>query len=219
MPFAYPINLELQGRRAVVIGEFAVRERKHQGLLAAGAEVTIIAQEPSIILDALETEGRVKVVRRGYEPGDLAGAFVAVVSSNDADEREAMWQESRDAHVLLNCMDDIPHCDWAAPALVRRGDLILAISTGGRSPALAKRLKDDLSRQLGPEWTDMLEVLGEVREDTLPKLPDMRDRARRWQRALDLDELRDLVRDGEPHEAARRLRNRLLEGIATPDPT
>ena len=215
MPFAYPINLELNGRRAVVIGELAVRERKHQGLLAAGADVTIIAEEPSIILDALETEGRAKVVRRGYEPGDLAGAFVAVASSGDDEEREAIWLESREKHVLLNTVDDIPHGDWAAPALVRRVDLISAISTGGRSPALAKRLREDLSRQFGPEWTDMLEVLGDVREETLPLLPDLRDRSRRWTRALDLEELRELVRDGEPHEAARRLKNRLLEGVAT----
>lgn len=213
MPFAYPISLELQGRRAVVIGELAVRERKHQGLLAAGADVTIIAEEPSIILDALETEGRAKVVRRGYEPGDLVGAFVAIASSDDEEVREAIWLESRDQHVLLNTVDDIPHCDWAAPALVRRGDLILAISTGGRSPALAKRLREDLSRQFGPEWTDMLEVLGDVREETLPLLPDMRDRSRRWTRALDLEELRDLVRDGEPLEAAARLKARLLEGL------
>lgn len=213
MPFTYPINLELQGRRAVVIGEFAVRERKHQGLLAAGAEVTIIAEEPSIILDALETEGRTKVVRRGYEKGDLVGAFVAVVSSDDANERGAIWLESRVEHVLLNTMDDIPHCDWAAPALVRRGDLIIAISTGGRSPALAKRLREDLSRQFGPEWTDMLQVLGDVREETLPLLPDMRDRSRRWSHALDLDELRELVLDGNPLEAAARLRARLLEGV------
>lgn len=214
MPFSYPINLELEGRRAVVIGEFAVRERKHQGLLAAGADVTIIAEEPSIILDALETEGRAKVVRRGYERGDLAGAFVAVASSPDSKTREAIWQESRDAHVLLNTVDDIPHCDWAAPALVRRGDLIIAISTGGRSPALAKRLREDLSRQFGPEWTDMLEVLGDVRQATVSLLPDMRDRSRRWTRALDLEELRDLVRDGEPLEAAARLKARLLEGLS-----
>ena len=214
MPFGYPITLELQGCRAVVIGELAVRERKHQGLLAAGADVTIIAEEPSIILDALETEGRAKVVRRDYEPGDLAGAAIAVASSSDPEVREAIWIESRDEHVLLNCMDDIPHCDWAAPALVRRGELILAISTGGRSPALARRLREDLSRQFGPEWTDMLEVLGEVRDETSALMPDLRDRSRRWQRALDLDELRELILDGEPLEAAARLKARLLEGVS-----
>lgn len=213
MPFGYPISLELEGRRAVVIGELAVRERKHQGLLAAGADVTIVAEEPSIILDALETEGRVKVLRRRYEPGDLADAFVCVAGPTDEAERDAIWTESRERRVLTNIIDDIPHCDWAAPALVRRGDLVLAISTGGRSPALARKLREDLSLQFGPEWTDMIEVLGDVREETLQLLPDMRDRARRWQRALDLDELRDLVRAGEPHMAAERIKRRLLEGI------
>ena len=213
MSFGYPISLELEGRRAVVIGELAVRERKHQGLLAAGADVTIIAEEPSIILDALETEGRVKVLRRGYEPGDLAEAFLCIAGPADDAERDAIWLESRERRVLTNTIDDIAHCDWAAPALVRRGDLVIAISTGGRSPALARTLREDLSRQFGPEWTDMIEVLGEVREQTLALLPDLRDRARRWQRALDLDELQDLVRAGEPHMAAERLKGRLLEGL------
>lgn len=215
MSFGYPIGLELQDRRAIVIGELAVRERKHQGLLAAGADVTIIADEPAIILDALETEGRVKVLRRRYEAGDLAGAFICVAGPADDTERDAIWLESREERVLLNTIDDVTHCDWAAPALVRRGDLVIAIATGGRSPALARKLREQLSLQYGPEWTDMVEVLGDVRDSTLAQLPDLRDRARRWQRALDLEELRDLVRAGEPLIAAERLRRRLLEGAET----
>ncbi len=214
MPFGYPISLELAGRRAVVIGSDAVRHGKIDGLLAAGADVTVIALVPEGALSRLEEAGRVKVVRRGYERGDLAGAFLCVASSDDAGEREAIWVESREEGVLTNIMDDIAHCDWAAPAVVRRGDLVIAIATGGKSPALAKRLREDLGELYGPEWEAALNVLDVVRTETLPLLPDVADRSRRWHEALDIDELLELVRGGHADDARDRLRARLLEGLS-----
>jgi precorrin-2 dehydrogenase/sirohydrochlorin ferrochelatase len=98
---------------------------------------------------------------------------------------------------------------------VRRGHLAIAISTGGRSPALARRLREELDERFGPEWAALADLLGEVRAETLPALPDFADRARRWQDALDLDELAALVRDGRTGEARRRLLDRLLDGTAT----
>jgi hypothetical protein len=110
-------------------------------------------------------------------------------------------------------MDDVPNCDFAAPAIVRRGDLVIAIGTGGRAPALASRLRADLATRYGPEWAELLEVVGQVRTATLPHLPDFDDRSRRWKAALDLDELERLIRAGQPDEAATRLRTRLLAGL------
>ena len=112
-------------------------------------------------------------------------------------------------------MDDVPNCDFAAPAIVRRGDLVVAIGTGGRAPALASRLRAELGERFGPDWTELVEVVGRVRTATLPHLPDFEDRSRRWKAALDLDELE---RAGSPPAratlAATRLRDRLLEGVA-----
>lgn len=214
MPFGYPISLELAGRRAVVIGSDAVRHGKIDGLLAAGADVTVIAEGPESALSRLEEQGRVKVVRRRYERGDLADAFLCVASSDDVAERETIWNESRETGVLTNIMDDVAHCDWAAPAVVRRGDLVIAIATGGKSPALAKRLREVLADQYGPEWEAALNVLDVVRTETLPLLPDLTDRSRRWQEALDIDELLELVRCGHADDARDRLRMRLLEGLS-----
>ena len=210
MAFGYPISLEVAGRRAVVIGRMAVAQGKADALLEAGAQVTIISKGPRQALDRLEDHERATVVRRDYEPGDLEGAFLCVASSEEGEVRAAIYAEARWRKVLANVMDDIPHCDFAAPALVRRGDLAIAISTGGRSPALARRLREQLSEQFDPRWEELLDLLGEVRTETLPELPDYGDRARRWQEALDVDVLLELIGEGRRKEARTFLLRRLL---------
>ncbi len=208
--FAYPVSLDLTGRRAVVIGDDAVAQDKAGALLAAGAQVTVIAAGPAELLGRLEREGRATVLRRGFIPADLDGAFLCVAGSSDQAVREAVFAAARARGVLLNVMDDPDHCDFAAPAVVRRGELVIAVSTGGRSPALASRLRRLLEERFGPEWEELVALLGEVREQTLPLLPDLGERSRRWRRALQLDELEALVRDGRGEEARRRLLARLV---------
>jgi siroheme synthase-like protein len=213
MAFGYPVLLELEGRRAVVVGELAVAAGKVDGLLAAGATVTVVAPGPAAALDRLEAEPGVTVRRRGYLPGDLAGAFLCVAGSADPAQRSAVAAEARAAGVLVNVMDDVPNCDWAAPAVVRRGDLVVAVGTGGRAPALASRLRAELGERFGPEWVELVELVGEVRAATLADLPDLEERARRWRAALDLEELERLVRTGRRDLAAERLRARLLRPL------
>jgi precorrin-2 dehydrogenase/sirohydrochlorin ferrochelatase len=211
MPFGYPVMLELAGRRCVVIGDDAVRERKVDGLLAAGADdVLVVATAPGARLDELETIDGVAVERRGWKADDLNGAFLVVAASRDAGERDAIAREARCRRALVNVMDDIPNCDWSAPSIVRRGELVLAIATGGASPALAKKLRARLSAVYGEEWSEVLAVLRAVRTETMPSLPDFSTRARRWADALDLDEAAALVREGRNDELAARLRERLL---------
>lgn len=211
MAFAYPVSLEVSGRYAVVIGEDAVRHGKADALLEAGARVTVISDGPVSSLARLEAAGA-SVLRRGYRPGDLARTFMCVASSDDEAERSEIFREGEDRGVLVNVMDDNPHCHFAAPAIVRRGDLVIAISTGGRSPALARRLREDLEERFGPRWKEVVDVIGDVRNRTLAKLPDLAERSRRWNRALDLDELESLVLEGRAEEAAATLEERLLEG-------
>jgi precorrin-2 dehydrogenase/sirohydrochlorin ferrochelatase len=193
VPFTYPVMLELSGRRAVVIGALALREKKDAALREAGAHVAVFANG-------------------AWRPEDLAGAFICVASSDDPAERDAIARAARDRGVLVNVMDDVPNCDLAAPAIVRRGDLVIAIGTGGRSPALARKVREDLEARYGEEWGGVLEVVGAVREQTLGALPDVSVRARRWRRALDLDEAVALVRAGHPDELRQRLLERLLAG-------
>ena len=117
----------------------------------------------------------------------------------------------------MNVMDDIPNCDWAVPALVRRGELALAISTGGASPALARRLRDQLaSASSATEWAEVVRSFARSARSTLPLLPDFGDRAQRWAEALDPDEAAALVRDGRSDELRDRLIARLLGWVTTP---
>jgi siroheme synthase-like protein len=189
--FAYPISLDVSGRRAVVVGREALAQGKADTLRAAGADVTVVSDRP-------------------FRPEDLDGAFLCVASSSDPREREAIFRAARGRGVLVNVMDDPERCDFSAPAVVRRGDLTIAIATSGRSPALARKLREELERRFGEEWAEVLDVIGEVRDETNAKLPDLGQRIRRWKDALDLDEIARLVRAGRSGEARERLRGRLL---------
>lgn len=216
MPFGYPLMLEVAGRRCVVIGEDAVRDGKAEGLLAAGADdVTVIAEGPIDRLDGLETIDGVTVERRRWRADDLNGASVCIGASRDRGERDAIAREARARRVLVNVLDDILNCDWATPSIVRRGELVVAISTGGASPALAKKLRLLLAEEFGEEWSEILTVLRRVRAETMPSLPSFAERARRWGEALDLDEAQALLRAGRGDELEARLRERLLAGVPT----
>lgn len=216
MPFAYPVFLELAGRRAVVIGETAVREGKVEGLLAADVgDVAVVATRPVARLESLAAlDDRVTIERRAWRASDLDDKFVCVASSDDPAERSAIAREARDRGVLVNIMDDIPNCDWAAPSIVRRGELVLAISTGGASPALTKKLRLQLSAMFGEEWAEVLRVLRDVREAAMPFLPDIGDRASRWAVALDTAEAVSLIREGRADDLRERLVGRLLDDTA-----
>ena len=212
-PFGFPVLLELSGRRCVVIGELPIREGKVEALLAGGAtDVLVVSTGPEDRLDGLELLDGVLIARRTWTTADLAGAFLVIAHDVDAGERERLSRAARDAGALVNIVDDIPACDWAMPSIVRRGELLIAIGTGGASPALSKKLRVKLESEYGPEWAEVLRVLREVREETLPLLPDIRERAQRWRDALDPDEAAALVRSGDADELRGRLVARLLDG-------
>ena len=211
MPFAYPVMLEVAGKRCVVIGDDAVREGKVDALLAAGAtDVLVVAEGPTGRLDELEHTDGVTIERRTWKCQDLNGAFLVLGASRDAGERVALAREARCRNAIVNVIDDIPNCDFAAPSVIRRGELLLAIGTGGASPALSKRIRLELEQRYGPEWAEVVQILRKVREETTPSLPSFRERAERWAAALDPDEAAALVREGRGDELHTVLVERLL---------
>ena len=212
MPFRYPIALELEGRTCVVVGGGSVGEHKARALLDAGARVRVIAEEFTEGLERAARRGELELVRKAYSHGDLAGAFLAIAATDDAAVNSAIFEEAEERHVLLNAVDDVEHCHFAVPSIVRRGDFVLAISTGGKAPALAKRLRAGLSDRFGSEYETLVNLLGEVREQTLVEREvDFDEWARRWQLALEED-LLGLVAQGRVEEAAGLVREILRAG-------
>jgi precorrin-2 dehydrogenase/sirohydrochlorin ferrochelatase len=180
---SYPVFLDLRGRPCLVIGSGALAEEKVQGLLAAGAVVT---HRPD-----------------GYQDGDLEGMFLAIVCGQPSGTAEAIWQEASRRGILLNTVDDPPRCTFIAPAIVRRGDLAVAISTNGKAPALAVRLRQRLETELGEEYGRFLNLAGTVRTRLAAHRPDFAERRELWYRLVDSDVL-DLLREGEDKAARDR---------------
>jgi siroheme synthase-like protein len=214
-PFGFPVLLELSGRRCVVIGELPVREGKVEALLAGGAsEVLVAAEAPAERLDDLALLYGVSVQRRRWAETDLDGALLVIAHDPSQAERDAIALAARARGAMVNLVDDVPNCDWAMPAIVRRGELLIAIGTGGASPALARRVRERLQDEYGPEWAEVVHIIREVREETRPLLPDLHDRAERWREALNPDEAAALVRSGDVDELRGRLVSRLLQGVS-----
>jgi len=211
----YPAFLDLRGRRAVVIGGGAIAEQKVVGLLDAGARVTVISPSVSRRLEDLAAAGTLTIERRPYRPGDLAGAFLAIAATDDRAANRAVWTEAEARGVLLNAVDDLPHCSFIAPAIHRQGDVAVAVSTAGKSPALAVRLRERIGRLVGPEYATLLELLGELRAELALRVPDARIRTRLWYRIVDSDVI-EWVRRGDVAGARARI-GRLVGAAEQPE--
>lgn len=193
MAFGFPVSLELAGRRCVVFGAGPMARTRATALLDAGAVVTVIA--------------------RPYEDGDLAGVFLAVAATGDAAETARLFAEAEREGVLFNAVDDPAHCHFAVPAVLRRGDLTVTVSTGGRAPGYARRLRDELSASVGAEYGTLVDLIGDVRAECRAERPDganFDQWAARWRDALEYD-LIGLVRAGRAGEARTLLRAALAD--------
>jgi siroheme synthase-like protein len=200
----YPIYLNLAGRPCVVVGGGTVAEGKVAGLLEAGARVRVIAPELTPALADWAREGRVAHEPRVFAVGDLAGAFLVIGATDEPDVNQQVWEEAEALRLLVNVVDDTPHCNFIAPAIVRQGDLVVAISTSGKAPALAVRLKEHIQAIIGPEHARFLELAGTLREPLAERLPEFAARRALWYQLVDSDVL-ELLRQGEEAQAAARI--------------
>ena len=206
----YPISLELHQRRCVVIGGGAVAERRVEGLLAVGADVTVVSPDVTPALARAAATGRLRHVARPYRTGDLAGASLTPTAVDHPAVTAAVADEARARGIWLNAADDSAHCDFMLPAVVRRGVLTVAVASGGASPALTRALREHLDGTLGPEWAMLGELASAARRDLRAAGRSANPEA--WRRALGRD-VRDLLATGRVDEARRRLRACLGEDI------
>lgn len=201
----YPIFLcNIEERRCVVVGGDHEAERKVRGLLEVEATVVVISETLSPGLEGLAESGRFEWIPRDYRDGDLEGAFLVIVSERNPGRTETIWREANQVGALINAMDDVPHCTFVAGSVVRRGPLVVSISTSGAAPAVAVRLRQDLERRFGPELGEYLELLGSLRDEMAERHPEFDERRRIWYELADSD-LLDLVTKGRTKAVARRI--------------
>ena len=206
----YPVYLNLKGRRCVVFGGGAVAEDKILKLQTSGAIISVISPDVTPVIQSLSEQGKLDWQPRKYQPGDLAGAFMAIAATNNRDVNRCIFEEAEESGILLNVVDDPVFCSFIAPAIVRRGNVTLAISTGGASPALARKLRESLEESPALEWADLASVMSRVRRE-VRRMGLSIDR-QRWQCGI-THKILKLAQAGLEDEAV----DSLLEDLTNPD--
>ncbi|OGB99867.1 MAG: hypothetical protein A3G35_19255 [candidate division NC10 bacterium RIFCSPLOWO2_12_FULL_66_18] len=204
----YPMMVDVAGKRCLVVGGGRVAERKVLSLVECGAEVEVVSPSTTARLAALASAGRLRLRRRPVRPTDLRGAFLVVMATDDAQVNREVAETVRSAGGLVNVADDPDACTFLVPSVVRRGDLTIAISTGGGSPALAKKLRQRLEQTIGPEYEAFLGALRTLRERARRAVADPEERQAIYRRAVDSDLFEQVAR-GDPVAVAARIEDLL----------
>jgi len=202
----YPVLLDLRDRSCLVVGGGPVAEGKIDRLLQAGACVTVVSPTLTERLAAWALGGRIAHLARAYRDGDVAGHQLAFVATDDGDVASSVSAEGRRRGVWVNAADDPARCDFILPSVLRRGRLVVAVSTGGASPGLARAIREDLEDHVTEDYAPLVELVAEVRRE----MREARGTSTglEWRQALD-PELRRLIADGRRGAAAEWLKARL----------
>jgi len=196
----YPINLRIAGKKCIVIGGGTVACRKVKSLIAAGAEVTVLSPELTAELNEMQQKCQCNYIARPYQKGDLSGFFLVICATDDADVNEAVAEEAEDAGILANVVDVPELGNFSVPAQVKRGALLLTVSTGGKSPVMAKRLRQELAQQYGEEYGEYLDMVDKVRQELKQRVATSKQRELFWRKTIDENVLA-LLRQGRIEEA------------------
>jgi precorrin-2 dehydrogenase/sirohydrochlorin ferrochelatase len=163
----YPVLLDLTGKKVLVVGGGQVAQRKVETLLGYEAKILIIARILTDKLNEMVERGRVVFLGKEFLPHHLDGAFLVIAATNDKGLNHRVSEEASRRGMLVNAVDQPADCNFIVPSIIRRGDLLVAISTSGKSPAMAKRIREQLEWQFGPEYETTLKLMGRVREAVL----------------------------------------------------
>ena len=212
----YPIFIDVEDRDVVIIGGGEVCARKAETMMRYGARVTIVAPDFTPEIEAWGNDGKLTLRRKRYESNDLDGASIVIASTDDTRVNEQVAADARARKVPVNVVDVTPLCEFIVPAIIEKGSVTIAVSTGGKSPALARTLKEDLHRTIGPEYAEVNDLLGTLREGAKKVLPTDADRKRFFDSLIAAGIL-DMMRDGRRDEAIQTVA-RMCEaaGVAFP---
>ena len=207
MPTFYPVFLNLTGRRCVIIGGGQIAEGKISKLLDSGAKIIVISPDATQGIRGFAERGQIELDLRKYQEGDLQGAFLAIAATNDRVVNQEIFEEAEKQGILLNAVDDMPRCSFIAPSVVEKGPVTVAISTGGASPALARKLREKMEVSSALDWADATSVLSKARQ--IIKDKQIAVDPQRWQCCM-TDELLTMIQAGHENEALDQLMDLLL---------
>ncbi|MBI5888495.1 MAG: bifunctional precorrin-2 dehydrogenase/sirohydrochlorin ferrochelatase [Deltaproteobacteria bacterium] len=210
----YPVFLDIRGKRCAVVGGGKVAERKALGLLSAGALVSVISPRLTVRLKGLALAGKVEHISRRFEKGCLKGAAIVIAASDSKDVNAAVFKEAARRGIPVNTVDDPALCSFIVPSAIERGDLTIAISTGGKAPALAKRVREYLEKIIGMEYALFTEIIGAARNNLLKRGVN-RVKKERVINALIDSPLLDLIRANDRTKIDALLKNLLGEGFSS----
>jgi len=207
LPPYCPLFLNIRGKKCLVVGGGTVALRKIEALLKHGAQVEIISPVLCTRLNQLVESEAIHWLRRDYQMGDLKDALLAIATTDDVKTNERIAEEARQRKILVNVVDNPQLSDFIVPSYFNRGNIAIAVSTSGRSPALARKLRSQLEREVGIEYAQLTLIVEEVRFEL--KQQGVSIDSDTWQKALDLDLLIKLVKAGRTQEARNTLFNDL----------
>jgi len=199
----FPAFLKLKERPVLVVGGGSIATSKISGLVQAGARVTVVSPELSSRLAESVRNREIEWLPKYFEPGDLDGKILVLAATSLRDLNASVYREAEKRQVLCNAVDDVEHCHFYYGSIVQRGDLQIAISTNGKSPALAQRLRKELEQQFGPEYADWVDWLGAARE-VLRAEPIDPDTIKRWLHLLASPQMLESFLDETNQPAARK---------------
>jgi precorrin-2 dehydrogenase/sirohydrochlorin ferrochelatase len=206
--YLFPAMLRLEGRKCLVVGAGLIAAGKVAGLLSHHARVVVVS--PRAFKSIRDLARAVKVIwhRRKFSPKDVEGALLVVAATDSSLVNEAVFRACSARGILCNVVDDPKHCHFFYPAVVRRGPLEIAISTNGRSPALASRLRRELQQQFGPEWGAWVEQIGRIRGELLGEKMSSEARRRRLLRMVSPQAFRSFLQERKASSARTRTAKR-----------
>lgn len=200
MPQYYPVLLNIEGLPCLVVGGGPVAERKVHSLLESGARITVISPQVTHRLKELAEQHRILWSSRGFCRGDTAGSFLVISAAGREEVNRQVSDECKANNIPVNVVDDPQKCGFLVPAILRRGDLVIAVSSGGASPLVARGIRDELADRYGPEYEYYLDYLAEARAEALNCIPDAHKRRQVFERLTD-GRLLGLVQCGRMNEA------------------
>ena len=208
----YPIHLDIKNRNCLVVGGGTVGTRKVDTLLECGARVTVVSPDPSPKLKKLASNGAIALTQRSYRPADLKGAFLVIGATDDENLNQQISKDAEKSNTLCNIADRPEVCNFILPSIVRRGDLVITISTSGKSPALAKQLRQKLETQFGQEYAELLFLMGAIRKKLLSEAHEPEAHKDLFNKLIDSD-LIELIQSDKTEEINSLLYKILGEGF------